>query len=240
MPIPAKINTLNTPTEVPYTMLAWNHIDHVLLDMDGTLLDLHFDNHFWLEYVPQCYSRLHGLSLEEAKAQLMPRYRAVEGTMDWYCIDYWTRELNLDIAALKREIKHMIRIHTHAVEFLDALRQSHRQVLLVTNAHSKSLALKMEETRLASHFDALICAHDLGYPKEDDRFWPLLQQQQGFDPKRTLFVDDSLSVLRSAARYGIGHLLAIRKPDSRGPARIVEEFPSVDDFRQLAPKTPEP
>ncbi|HBT55971.1 MAG TPA: haloacid dehalogenase, partial [Pseudomonas sp.] len=33
-------------------MLNWNAIDTVLLDMDGTLLDLHFDNHFWLEHMP--------------------------------------------------------------------------------------------------------------------------------------------------------------------------------------------
>ena len=24
-------------------------VDTILLDMDGTLLDLHYDNHFWME-----------------------------------------------------------------------------------------------------------------------------------------------------------------------------------------------
>ena len=42
--------------------LPWSDIDTVLLDMDGTLLDLHFDNHFWLEHLPQRYAELHGVS----------------------------------------------------------------------------------------------------------------------------------------------------------------------------------
>lgn len=215
--------------------IPWHEIDSVLLDMDGTLLDLHFDNHFWLEYVPQCYARRHKLDLATAKQQLMPRYQAVEGTMDWYCVDYWTRELELDIAGMKREISHLIAVHEHVIEFLDAVRRHHKRVLLVTNAHSKSLALKMERTQLQAHFDALICAHDFGFPKEDARFWPALAEQQGFDKQRSLFVDDSLAVLRSAAAYGIRHLLAVRKPDSRAPAREVDEFPSVENFKGLAP-----
>ena len=32
--------------------LDWTSIDTVLLDMDGTLLDLRFDNWFWQEHVP--------------------------------------------------------------------------------------------------------------------------------------------------------------------------------------------
>lgn len=216
-------------------MIAWHEIDHVLLDMDGTLLDLHFDNHFWLEYVPYSYARARGMSLESAKAVLYPKFKAAEGTMAWYCVDHWSRELALDIEALKREISHLIAVHEHVIGFLDAVRGSGKRVVLVTNAHSKSLALKMERTQLESHFDALICAHDFGVPKEDDRFWPRMMEREPFAPERTLFVDDSLAVLRSARRFGIRHLLAIRRPDSRGPRREVEEFPAVDDFAELAP-----
>ncbi len=220
-------------------MIAWPDIDHVLLDMDGTLLDLHFDNHFWLEYVPQSYARARGLSLEAAKAVLYPKFRAVEGTMAWYCLDHWSRELDLDIGGLGREIRHLIAVHEHVVEFLDAVRRTDKRVVLVTNAHSRSLALKMECTRLAEHFDSLVCAHDLGFPKEDPRFWPELVKREPFAPERALFVDDSLPVLRSAANFGIRHLLAIRRPDSRGPLREVDEFPSVENFAGLGP-TPDP
>jgi putative hydrolase of the HAD superfamily len=151
-------------------MLNWNQIDTVLLDMDGTLLDLHFDNHFWLEHVPLRYAEKHGLSREAAQDALTPRYSKVAGTMDWYCVDYWSRELELDIARLKEEVEHLIAVHPHVVDFLALVRQSRRTVL-VTNAHHKSLALKMRKTRLDGYFDAVICAHDIGVPKEHPEFW---------------------------------------------------------------------
>ena len=217
-------------------MLDWSRIDTVLLDMDGTLLDLHFDNHFWLEHVPVRYAEARGLDLAAAKTELLRRYRDIEGTLDWYCVDHWSRELGLDIALLKQEVDHLIQVHPHVPEFLEALAASGRRRVLVTNAHQKALALKMDKTRLAGHFDRIVCAHDIGLPKEHAGFWPRLHAIMPFDPATTLFVDDSLSVLRSAARYGIGQLLAILAPDSRQPVRVVDEFPAVTDFSTLLPE----
>ena len=68
-------------------MLDWSKISTVLLDMDGTILDLHFDNHFWLHHLPQRYSELHSVNLAEAKKLLLEHYQRVEGTIDWYCLD---------------------------------------------------------------------------------------------------------------------------------------------------------
>ncbi|MEJ2346289.1 MAG: GMP/IMP nucleotidase [Gammaproteobacteria bacterium] len=216
-------------------MLDWNRIDTVLLDMDGTLLDLHFDNHFWLHHVPQRYAESRGMALEDAKQELYPRFRRVEGTMDWYCVDYWTRELGLDIAMLKREVDHLIAVHPHVVGFLDAVRRAGKRVLLVTNAHAKSLSLKMERTRLGGHFDALICSHDFGVPKEQVSFWEHLQRVEPFDPERTVLVDDSLPVLRSAQTYGIRHLVSVLKPDSKGPLRDTGDFDAIHHFAEIMP-----
>jgi putative hydrolase of the HAD superfamily len=217
-------------------MIDWQQIDTVFLDMDGTLLDLNFDNYFWQQHVPQRYAEMYQLPLEQAKKQLEMRYKAVEGTIDWYCIDYWTRELGLDIAVLKEEVDHLIAVHPHVTEFLDAVRAAGKQVLLVTNAHMKSLSLKMERTRLGGHFDVLICSHDYGVAKEEQAFWERLREEQPFDPSRTLLVDDSLAVLRSAKRYGIGHLLAVYKPDTQQGRRDVEEFEAIETFLDIMPK----
>ena len=62
----------------------WTEIDTVLLDMDGTLLDLHFDTHFWLEHVPARYAEANRLPLEIAREQLVQRYRQAEGKLEWY------------------------------------------------------------------------------------------------------------------------------------------------------------
>lgn len=216
-----------------HTPLPWPDIDTVFLDMDGTLLDLHFDNHFWLEHVPLRYAEKNALSVDDAKQALYPRFRAKEGTMDWYCIDYWSRELALDIGALKRELEHLIQVHPHVAEFLQALRQAGKRIALLTNAHQRVLELKMATTGLDQHFDHLICAHAFRYPKEDPHFWPRLAREDPFDPNRTLFVDDSLAVLAAARDYGIRYLRAVTRPDSRAAPKQVEGFVALESFREL-------
>ncbi|OAI12725.1 HAD family hydrolase [Methylomonas lenta] len=216
-------------------MLDWTHIETVLLDMDGTLLDLNFDNHFWQEFVPQRFADLHQLSLAEAKSQLQPRFRLMEGRLEWYCLDYWSEELKLNMVGLKQELAGLIAVHQHVTEFLDALRGSGRRLLLVTNAHRDSLSLKMEKTCLHQFFDDIISSHDYGMAKEQQGFWQTLQDKHIFEKHSTLLVDDSLSVLHSARVFGIAHLVSISKPDSQAPVRQITEFPAVEDFRALMP-----
>jgi HAD superfamily hydrolase (TIGR01509 family) len=217
-------------------IIDWNAVDGVFLDMDGTLLDLHFDNHFWLEHVPLRYAEARGLPLDQAKAQLLAQYRSREGSLEWYCVDHWSRELGLDIALLKEEVDHLIAVHPHVIDFLQALATRGKRRVLVTNAHQKSIALKMERTPLAGHFERIICSHDLGVPKESNDFWPRLHAIEPFDRKRTLFVDDSPRVLRVAKDYGFRWLLAVLTPDSKAPAREPDEFPAVEHFADLLPK----
>ncbi|MFA7239304.1 MAG: GMP/IMP nucleotidase [Sulfuricellaceae bacterium] len=213
--------------------MDWNTIDTVLLDMDGTLLDLHFDNHFWLEHVPRRYAEKYGGDIADARREMAARYGEIAGTLQWYCVDHWTRELGLDIALLKEEVAHLIAVHPDVVEFLSAARNAGKRVVLVTNAHQKSLALKMEKTRLRGYFDAVICAHDLGLPKENPAFWDKLQEVEPFVRESALLVDDSLPVLRSAQRYGIAHLLAVQKPDTRLPEKDMGEFTAIRCFGEI-------
>jgi HAD superfamily hydrolase (TIGR01509 family) len=215
--------------------LAWNAIDTVLLDMDGTLLDLHFDNHFWLQHLPQRYAELHGISREQAEAELLPLFREHAGQLNWYCTDFWSRELKLSVRELKREVAHLIALRPDADTFLAALRGAGKRVALITNAHRDSLSLKLERIELAPFFDRLISSHDYGYPKEDQQFWHALQADFAFDPARSLFIDDSLPILRSARTFGVGHLLAVRQPDSQAGPKDSEEFAAVDDYRELLP-----
>lgn len=216
-------------------MLDWRKIDTVLLDMDGTLLDLHFDNFFWRSHVPQRYAELHGLPVEVAHAELAQRYQRHIGTLQWYCVDFWSRELQLDIARLKQEVQHLIAVHPHVPAFLQAVRATGRRATLVTNAHPQSLTLKMQRTGLNTHFDALITSHQIGLPKEHADFWGRLQATERFDPSRTVLVDDSLPVLRSARAYGIANLVAVHQPDTRAPRLDVEGFQAIESFLDIMP-----
>ena len=205
--------------------------------MDGTLLDLNYDNHFWQEHVPRRYGEKYGLSLENAKQELIPRFKKAEGSLEWYCVDYWSDQLGLDIPLLKEEINHLIAVHPHVVEFLEAVNAIDKRVVLVTNAHGKSLKLKMKHTQLGNFFNNIICSHDLGLPKEAKGFWEKFQHVEPFNKSHTLLVDDSLAVLRAAMRYGISNLLAIKQPDSQMENRQVQEFSAIENFKEIMPNT---
>ncbi|HSC81584.1 MAG TPA: HAD-IA family hydrolase, partial [Chitinolyticbacter sp.] len=185
------------------------------------------------EHLPQRYAELHGISRAAADAELLPLFREYAGTLPWYCTDFWSRELNLPVRELKREVAELIALRPHADTFLAALRAAGKRVVLITNAHRDSLSLKLEKVELAPWFDRLISSHDYGFPKEDQQFWFALQQDFPFDPARSLFIDDSLPILRSARQFGVAHLLGIRQPDSRKALKDTEEFAAVDDYRQL-------
>lgn len=214
-------------------MLNWPQIETVLLDMDGTLLDLHFDNHFWLEHTPKAYAKKNQIALAEAKALLKQQNDAVFGQLEWYCLDYWQKTLDLPIVQLKREISHLIQLRDDTIPFLDALKTAGKRVVLVTNAHPDSLSLKVEMTQLDQHIDELISCHQFGVSKESQSLWRQLHQHIEFDPKTTLFVDDSARILESAKKFGIEHLLAVANPDSKKPPSYIDGFNNTTDFRQL-------
>lgn len=215
------------------SIINWSNIETVFLDMDGTLLDLHFDNHFWLQHVPQSYAEKYQMSFDDAYELLMAKYKTVEGTINWYCIDHWTEELGLDIALLKEEVAHLIQLHPYVLEFLTQLKAQGKARILVTNAHQKSLQLKMQKTPLANHLDKIISAHELQTPKEALEFWDKLQKIYSYHPEKTLLIDDNLHALNSAEQYGIGQLLAIYKPDSKLGIKETERFNAIHSFQEL-------
>jgi putative hydrolase of the HAD superfamily len=211
----------------------WSQIDTVLLDMDGTLLDLRFDNYFWAELVPAKYAEKNALSHAAARAELEPRFAARRGELSWYCTDHWSRELDLPIAALKHEARAQIGWLRGAQEFLRQIRTLGKRMLLVTNAHHDTLRIKDTQTGLSCYFDRLVSSHTLGHAKESPEFWRRLHDAHPFDTQRTLFVDDSLAVLRAARGHGIAHIVAVTHPDSAQSPRSCEEFPSVARVAEL-------
>jgi putative hydrolase of the HAD superfamily len=217
-------------------LINWNEIDTVLLDMDGTLLDRHFDDHFWLEHVPKRYSAKRNLPLAEAKELLYGLFRSQENTLNWTDLDYWSERLGLDIPLLKMEVDHLIAVHPFVVEFLLFLKQHGKGIYLVTNAHSKTLALKMRKTRLGPYFDGIVSAHDLGLPKEEPEFWGRLKGSIPYEPGRTMLGEDSETNLATAASYGIAYLVYVSRFSSSVVPIASQRFASIHYFSQLIPE----
>ena len=221
-------------------MIDWQGIRTVFLDLDGTLLDLRFDNYFWHRYLPRCYADAYGLDPEEAREDLTRRYRAMRGTLQWYCARYWSTELGLDVVALKHEIRHRVARMPHVGEFLARVRDSGRGCYLVTNCHPEFLDIKLAEARLSGQFDRAISSHEFGVPKESASFWESLCNAVDHRPAQTLMVDDNKEVLDHAARAGIGFLITIRQPDSGQLPREESAYPAIQRFSEIMPPIPGP
>jgi putative hydrolase of the HAD superfamily len=211
----------------------WQAIDHVLLDLDGTLLDLDFDNHFWQVLVPRAWGAARGLSQAQAQAELKPRFRACEGTLDWYSTQYWSRELGLDIPALKRLDSGRVRWLPGAERFIAEARRRGKRLVLLTDSHPEAIAVKDARTGFLAHFDQAFSSHSFGAPKMHAACWRALAAAMPYEPARALFVDDTAKVLMAAQAAGVGLLRAIRRPDSRGVTRGHEEFVAVDGIGEL-------
>ena len=213
--------------------IDWNEINTVLLDMDGTLLDLNFDYYFWHEYLPENWAKQNNMDVQKAKVKLLNMYKQEMGKLSWYCLDFWSKKLNFDVLQLKKELIHLIKYRPHAKSFLEQLKNSNLSITMVTNAHEKLIRMKVEVTRIDVFFNQIISSHSIGYAKEEISFWEELKNTITFDVNKTLFIDDNLSVLRSAKKFGIKHLLSIAKPNSQKPNQDTEEFEAIHSFNDI-------
>ncbi len=207
--------------------------DTLMLDMDGTVLDLAFDNYVWQELVPQKYAEQSGISNDDAREYLYSKYRSMHGKLDWYCVDHWSEQTGLDILAIHRDVNERIAYLPGARRFLETVSKRNIRLLLVTNAHRDTLAIKTEVTGVTDFFDHIYTSYDVGHVKEDQPFWQALQDAESFDARRTLFVDDNISVLRSAHQFGVGMLLTITRPDTSAPMKDNSEFTGVEGVVDL-------
>jgi putative hydrolase of the HAD superfamily len=213
--------------------VPWDQIDDVLLDMDGTLLDRHFDNFFFEEALPRRYAALHGLSFEEARDRLMAMYRSVEGELAWTDLHYWSRRVGIDVVAMHRELDHMIGFLPGAEEFLRFLRQIGKRVTIVTNAHEAGVLVKASRTGLDRHVDRILDAYEVGYLKMRPEYWPNCQRLVGFDPARSLYMDDDEECLTAARQFGVAYLVHSARSSSQLPPAPLDQFVSVNSFLPL-------
>ncbi|WDX23489.1 GMP/IMP nucleotidase [Salmonella enterica subsp. enterica serovar Dublin] len=132
------------------------------------------------------------MSPQDAQEYIRQQYHAVQHTLNWYCLDYWSERLGLDICAMttaQGAARRFARRYRTVSECVKSQRGKRR--ILLTNAHPHNLAVKLEHTGLASHLDLLLSTHTFGYPKEDQRLWRAVTEETGISAEKTLFIDDS-------------------------------------------------
>lgn len=214
-------------------MINWQSVETVLLDMDGTLLDLHYDNYFWQEYLPEHYARVHNLDPAHSRQMLTDKFLARDGELDFYCIDHWSEQLGIELMPIKAEIESRIRFLPGAVELLEYFAGLPLNTVLLTNAHRKTLELKDRVSGICNYVDAAYASHDFGLPKENPDFWPAFANAHPFDPATTVMIDDNAAVLAAARGYAIAHCVLPLQPDSQKPARAAGNQAGVLEINAL-------
>ena len=216
-------------------ILEWEEIELVLLDLDGTLLDLNFDNWFWNYYLPIEYAKTFSIPNHQAIDFTRKSLDSKSGTLSWYDIDYWSERFMIDIAKIKLRSSSKVSLRPNVIEFLSSMRRANKELVMVTNAHRKVFEIKMEKIDLTGWFDKIIISHELKAAKEDILFWEKLEPLLKIDFHKALLIDDNEEVLKVAKNFGVGQVLSIANPDSGQKPKRKSSYHAISDFSEIIP-----
>lgn len=184
--------------------MIFKDIECLLIDMDGVILDNAYDNDFWQNQIPEVIADSKGIAFDDAKRLAIQIFNYKKNTKDWYDVDYWSNMLDIDIEAQKRSEKSFSKISLYdgVIDTLSVLKNK-TKMILITNAHRKTLNIKLEKYNLTPYFDEMVCAHELNYVKEDIQLWYMLRSKYRLDYEKTLLVEDTINNINVGLSAGI-------------------------------------
>ena len=210
--------------------MKWNSIETFFLDMDGTLLDLSYDNYFWHEHIPALYSKKNSITTQEGKRIFEKLYKNKQNTIEWYSIGYWSEVLKIDLELEILKTKNKIKIFAGTIDLLIQLKRHKIKICLLTNCPREMLNIKITQTKLWGYFDKIISSEDCGYIKESDEFWSYLNKNIEYNIKKTVFIDDNQNVLKYSKKNGIQNIYCIDFPDSKKDRQIINGYQSIENI----------
>lgn len=206
-----------------------------MFDMDGTLLDLAYDDLIWNHKLPERHAAMNACTLEQSHATLHDFYENHKHTLSWYSSSFWTSKVGVNTLALQYDYKKNIQPRSGCFELLEILKQRGYKCWIVTNADCAGLKLKLENINLRPYFEVIVSSEEIGHAKEFIEFWQILQNMHPFNPKNVVLIDDTAKVLNGAALFGIESLITISQPSSNKVAKnaLELEYPAINDLTEL-------
>lgn len=206
-----------------------------MFDMDGTLLDLAYDDLIWNHKLPERHAAMNACTLEQSHATLHDFYENHKHTLSWYSSSFWTSKVGVNTLALQYDYKKNIQPRSGCFELLEILKQRGYKCWIVTNADCAGLKLKLENINLRPYFEVIVSSEEIGHAKEFIEFWQILQNMHPFNPKNVVLIDDTAKVLNGAALFGIESLITISQPSSNKVAKnaLELEYPTINDLTEL-------
>ncbi len=205
-------------------------IECLLVDMDGVILDNTYDNNFWQNQIPNVLSKKRNISFNDAKRLAIQIFNFKKNTKDWYDLDYWSNMLDIDIEAEKRSDESLskIKLYDHVTETLTKLKKSIK-LILITNAHRKTLNIKLGKYDISPYFDEMICAHELHYVKEDIQLWYMLKSKFKLNFEKTILVEDTINNINVALSAGVSSAVYVGDEDFK-PSEKILQLNSINDL----------
>lgn len=204
-----------------------------MFDMDGTLLDLAYDDFIWNTQVPEHYMEKHQTTASQTKVLFNHYHQQYQHQLPWYSTTFWSQQLQLDVLKIHQNHAERISVRPGCKELLQQLTSAGHECWLITNADLATLQLKLEKTQIHTYFKHIISSEQIGHAKEDIEFWPTLKLRYPFSIQHSTFIDDTLPVLQQAKAFGFKQLWSIKQPSSTGKIKQNNHFPMLDQLTDL-------
>lgn len=199
----------------------------VSLDLDGTIVSRDYVDYFWLELVPKLYAERHGLSVEEAKREVLRQYDEVgPGDLRWYKPSYWFERFQLDSGLIEwalGEAGRLVKPYADALEFLERAR-GRVEVVVSTSASREFVNLVFERVpKLAALVSRVFSSvSDFSLPGKPPEFYRAVLARLGAAPGEVVHAgDDEEADYRVPASLGIRAFLVDRS-GRRGISSLLE------------------
>tara|TARA_Y100000768_G_scaffold352301_1_gene303801 strand:- start:9919 stop:10596 length:678 start_codon:yes stop_codon:yes gene_type:complete len=204
-------------------MMIRKDIECLLIDMDGVILDNTYDNNFWQNHIPNVLSEKKNISFKDAKCLAVQIFNYKKNSKDWYDLDYWSNMLGIDIEAEKKSEESLskIKLYDNVTDTLSELKKNIR-LILITNAHRKTLNIKLDKYNIEPYFDAMVCSHELNYVKEDIQLWYMLRSEYRLNYDKTVLVEDTINNINVALSAGVSSAIYVGDEDFKPSDRILK------------------